>query len=315
MKRFIVLASLTIAAAVSIGIARMQQQQDATVIRLEKVKDSLYVVTGGRGPGENGGISGNTTVFIADSGVVLVDTKYPGYGKAILDQVKAVTNKPVTMIINTHTHGDHTGSNSQFPRTVDFVAHENTKTNMTRMDDFKGENAAFLPKKTFKDKMSLLSGKDRIDLYYFGAGHTNGDAVIVFPALRAAVMGDLFARKWAPGIDAGNGGSAVAFPQTLAKAVAALKDIDTFITGHSTTTLGSGRNMSFARSKPVMKSADLQEYADFTREFVAAVQAAMKAGKSVDDAVSGLKLPEKYKDYNMANAKADVQRIYEESKR
>ena len=314
MKRFIVLAVLIIEGAILIAIARTQQQ-DATAIRMEKVKDSLYVVTGGRASGENGGISGNTTVFIADSGVVLVDTKYPGYGKAILDQVKSVTNKPVTMIINTHTHGDHTGSNNQFARTVDFVAQENTKANMSRMEDFKGENAAFLPKKTFTDKMSLLSGKDRIDLYYFGAGHTNGDAVIVFPALRAAVMGDLFARKWAPGIDAGNGGSVLAFPQTLAKAVAALKGNDTFITGHSSTTLGSGSNMSFVRSNPVMKFADLQEYADFTRDFVSAAQTAMKAGKSVDETVSGLNLPEKYKDYNLANLKADVQRVYEESKR
>jgi cyclase len=314
MKRFIVLAVLIIEGAILIAIARTQQQ-DATAIRMEKVKDSLYVVTGGRASGENGGISGNTTVFIADSGVVLVDTKYPGYGKAILDQVKSVTNKPVTMIINTHTHGDHTGSNNQFARSVDFVAQENTEANMARMEDFKGENAAFLPKKTFTDKMSLLSGKDRVDLYYFGAGHTNGDAVIVFPALRAAVMGDLFARKWAPGIDTGNGGSALAFPQTLAKAVAALKGNDAFITGHSSTTLGSGSNMSFVRSNPVMKFADLQEYADFTRDFVSAAQTAMKAGKSVDEAVSGLKLPEKYKDYNLANLKADVQRVYEESKR
>jgi len=300
--------------AVSIAIARAQQ--DPSAIRLEKVKDALYIITGGRGPGaQAGSVSGNTTVFITDTGVVLVDTKYPGYGRPILDQVKAVTNKPVTMIINTHTHADHTSSNGEFPRTVDFVAHENTKTNMARMDLFKGENAAFLPRKTFKEKMSLLAGKDRIDLYYFGAGHTNGDAVIVFPALRTAVMGDLFARKWAPLVDAGNGGSAVAFPQTLAKAVAGLKDVDTVITGHATTTIGSGRDVTFVRSNPVMNMADLREYADFTRDFVAAAEAAMKAGKGVDEAVSGLKLPDRYKAYNTANLKADVQRVYAELKR
>ena len=143
---------------------------------------------------------------------------------------------------------------------------------MLKMDLFKGDNAAFVPKKTFNDKMSLLAAKDRIDLYYFGAGHTNGDAIIVFPALRTAVMGDLFARKWAPLIDANNGGSATAFPQTLAKAVATLKDIDTVITGHATTTNGSGRDVTFVRSNPVMTWADLREYADFTRDFVADVQ-------------------------------------------
>ena len=312
MKRLIIMNVLTVTGVLSIAAARAQE--DVTVIRLEKVKNALYVITGGRGSGEQS-ISGNTTVFITDTGVVLVDTKYPGYGKAILDQVKSVTNKPVTIIINTHTHADHTSGNSEFPKSVDIVAHENTRANMSRMDQFKGGNDAFVPKKTFKDKMSLLTGKDRIDLYYFGAGHTNGDAVIVFPAMRTVVMGDLFARKWAPLVDANNGGSAVAFPRTLARAVTELKDVDTVITGHSTTTMGSGRNATFVRSNPVMRWADLQEYADFTRDFVAAAEAAMKAGKNVDEAVSALKLPEKYKDYNMTNLKADVQRVYDELKR
>jgi cyclase len=310
VKRLIVLAVLMATGALSIVIA--QAQQDPAAIRLEKVKDTLYIITGGQ---QAGSVSGNTTVFVTGTGVVLVDTKYPGYGKAILDQVRSVTSKPVTMIINTHTHADHTSGNSEFPRTVDIVAHENTRTNMARMDQFKGENAAFIPKKTFRDKMSLMAGKDRIDLYYFGAGHTNGDAVIVFPALRTVVMGDLFARKWAPLVDAGNGGSAVAFPQTLAKAVATLKDVDTVITGHATTTLGSGRDVRFVRSNPVMTWADLREYAEFTRDFVMAAEAAKKAGKGADEAASSLKLPDKYKDYNMANAKADVQRIYDELKR
>jgi len=314
MKRLITLTVLVTAGALSVAVARAQQTPAA--VQIEKVTDGLYIVTGGRGSGaQAGGIAGNTTVFITTRGVVLVDTKYSGFGMAILDQVKSVTNKPVTMVINTHTHGDHTGGNSELPRTVEFVSHENTRANMARMDGFKGENGAFLPKKTYKDRMSLLSGKDRIDLYYFGAGHTNGDAVIVLPALRTAVMGDLFARKWAPLVDSGNGGSAVAFPQTLAKVVAGIKGVETVITGHSTTTLGSGPDVRFVRSNPVQRWADLREYAEFTRDFVAAADAALKAGKSVDEAVSGLKLPEKYRDYNMANAKADVQNVYDESKR
>jgi glyoxylase-like metal-dependent hydrolase (beta-lactamase superfamily II) len=182
------------------------------------------------------------------------------------------------------------------------------------MPDFKGDKAAFLPRKTFKDTMSLLAGKDRIDLRYFGAGHTNGDTLIVFPGLRTIVVGDLFARKWAPLVDSDNGGSAIAFPQTLAKAIGAIKDVDTVITGHSTTTLGSGAGVSFVPSNPVMNWADLQEYGDFMHDFVAAAEAAKKAGKNVDDAVKGLNLPARYKDYNMARAREDVQKVYDESK-
>jgi cyclase len=313
MKRLAVMTGLVLTGGLSMAIVLAQAAPEA--IQIEKVKDNLYIVTGGRGTSAQGtGIAGNTTVFVADSGVVLIDTKYGGYGKAILDQIKSVTSKPITTIINTHTHADHTGGNSEFPRTVEFVAHENTKLNMTRMDEFKGANAAFLPAKTFKDTMTLLGGKDRIDLHYFGPGHTNGDTVIVFPALRTAVMGDLFARKWAPLVDSENGGSATAFPQTLSQAINGIKDVDTVITGHSSTTLGSGASLSFVRSNPVMKWTDLQEYADFMRDFVAAAQAAKKAGKSATDAAKALTLPAKYKDYNMARAEEDVRKVYEESK-
>ena len=84
-------------------------------------------------------------MFITDGGVTIVDTKLAGWGQPILDEVKSVTNKPVTRIINTHTHGDHTGNNDFFGASVEIVAHENTKANMEKMDAFKGDKAKFLP--------------------------------------------------------------------------------------------------------------------------------------------------------------------------
>ena len=273
---------------------------------IQKVADRLYMIPGA---------GGNTAVFITANGVVIVDTKLANNGQAILDQVKTVSDKPITTIINTHTHGDHTGSNQFFPASVEIVTQENTKTNMEKMDVFKDPaNKNGLPDKTFKDQMTLFKGPDEIDLFYFGPAHTGGDAFVVFRALRAMHAGDVFATKGQPLIDIPNGGSGIAYPETIRKATAAIKNVDTVITGHSTTTLGSGANVSFARSNPVMKWADLQEYADFLRDFVAAAGAAQKAGKSVDEAVTGLKLPEKYRDYNMANAKADIQRYYEETR-
>jgi cyclase len=310
-KRIVVLAGLVLAGGALMATA--QAQRDSGALHIEKVKDNLYVITGGRGTGGSAStVSGNTTVFVAENGVALVDTKLPGFGAGILEQVRSVTNKPVTTIINTHSHADHTGGNPELPRDADRIVHANTRANMAKMSLFEGANAALLPAKTFTDRLSLQAGRERIDLYYFGRGHTNGDAVIVFPALRVAVMGDLFARKWAPLVDAGNGGSAAEYPETLAKALSGLKDVDTVITGHATTPIGRGG--TFTAFNPAVGRNDLQEYADFVREFVAAGRAAKAAGKTVDEAVAGLKLPDRFRAYDMTHARADLQRLYEEIK-
>jgi cyclase len=287
MKRFVVLA--IILAAGGAGIAWVQQPAQPQELEVDKVKDNLFVL-------RNGG--GNTAVFITEKGVVLVDTKNPGWGPRILEKIKSLTDKPVTMIINTHTHGDHNGSNEAFPPTVEFVAHENTKANMGRMPAFAGEKEAFIPKRTYKDRLSLLGGNDRVDLYYFGRGHTDGDTFIVFPFHRTMHTGDLFAAKATPLIDMNNGGSGVEYPQTLGKAVAGIKDVETVIPGHS----------------PVTDWKTFQEFAEFNKDFLAAVEAAKKAGKTADEAAAGLQLGERWKDYGMTRAKDNVTKIYSELK-
>jgi glyoxylase-like metal-dependent hydrolase (beta-lactamase superfamily II) len=296
MRRLFVQGALIVAGTVSIAVAAAQQPSKPQTIDVEKIKDNYYVLTSST-PGDAATFSGgNVGVFITGPGVVLVDTKLAAFGQTFLDRIKSISSKPVTTIINTHTHADHTGNNDRFPATVDFVAHENTKANMMKMDAFKGDKAKFLPKRTYKDKMSLGSGGERIDLYYFGPGHTNGDTFVVFPALRVLQTGDLFAWKDAPRIDRANGGSGVQYPQTLAKAVAAIKDVDVVVPGHS----------------PMMKLSDLQEYQRYTADLLAATQSARKAGKSVDDAAASINLTAKYRGYKSERVKQAVQDIYDE---
>jgi len=296
MKRLFVQGVLIVVGMVSIVVAAAQQPAKPQTIDVQKIKDNYYVLLSST-PGDAATFSGgNVGVFITGSGVVLVDTKLAAFGGAFLDRVKSITDKPVTTIINTHTHADHTGNDDKFGTNVEIVAHENTKTNMAKMDVFKGDKAVFLPKRTFKDKLSVGSGKDRIDLYYFGAGHTNGDAFVVFPSLRVLQTGDLFAWKDAPRIDRMNGGSGVQYPQTLAKAVAGLKDIDIVVPGHS----------------PLMKFGDLQEYQRYTADLLAAAQAARKAGKSAEDAAASINLTDKYRGYKTERQKQAVQDIYDE---
>jgi glyoxylase-like metal-dependent hydrolase (beta-lactamase superfamily II) len=245
----------------------------------EKVANNLYMI-----PGQGG----NTAAFITANGVVLVDTKLANNGQAILDQVKTVTSKPVTHIINTHTHGDHTGSNDFFPASVEIVTQENTAENMKKMPAFQEEAKKHgLPDRTFKDKMTLLRGADAIDLYYYGQAHTNGDAFVVFRGLRVMHAGDAFANKGQPLIDTANGGSGVAYPQTLTKAAGGIKNVDTVITGHST----------------VMKWQDFVDYGEFNRLFVEHARASLAAGKTAEQAMADFKLPEKFKDYNIAGGR------------
>jgi cyclase len=299
MKRFVLLGVLAGAGSLSLMAAQPPAQPPgARAIDIVKLKDNLYVLTSSSPTPREAFSGGNVAVFVTDGGVTLVDDKLAGWGQAVLDKVKSVTSKPVTRIINTHTHGDHTGNNGFFGASVEIVAHENTKTNMEKMDAFKGENAKFLPAKTFKDKMTLGSGADRIDLYYFGAGHTSGDTFVVFPALRVLHTGDMFAWKDGPLCDRANGGSCVAFPRTLQKVIADVKNVDTVIAGHS----------------PMQTPKDLEQYQKFTADLLSYSIDAMKAGKSVDDATAGFKV-DKYPGYKNERVKGAIQAVYDELKK
>src|SRR5437773_10810254 len=147
MKRLIILVTVLAVGALSIAAAGYQQPSQGlpaaalAATQIEKVKDNLYMITGSDPTDRNAFSGGNTGVFITSTGVVVVDTKLAGWGQVLLDKIKTVTDKPVTTIINSHTHGDHTGSNSGFPATVEIVAHENTKANMEQRDAVKDENA------------------------------------------------------------------------------------------------------------------------------------------------------------------------------
>lgn len=307
MKRGIVLAALVAIGGLSMAVAAFQvppqpslSQAALAATQIQKVRDNLYMITGSDPTDRNEFSGGNTGVFVTNDGVVVVDTKLAGWGQVLLDKIKTVTNKPVTTIINTHTHGDHTGSNNMFPATVEIIAHENTKANMEKMDAFKGANAKFLPKRTFKDKLTLGTGKDRLDLYYFGRGHTNGDTWIVYPAVRVMQTGDIFAWKDAPLVDAANGGSGVEYAATINKALATtVKDVDTLIVGHS----------------PLRSVDELREYEQFMIDFVSACRAAKAAGKSVDEAAASIEVsPAKYPGYKKERYKGAIQAIYDELK-
>jgi len=294
--------------ALSIAVGAYQQpaggggQPAPKVVEVEKLKDNLYILRGG---------GGNTAVFVGANGVTVVDTKTAGWGQVILAKIQELTPKPVTTIINTHSHFDHVSGNVEFPPNVEVVAQENLRKTVEAWpavyglannppNVFKENNGKNLPTKMYKDKLTLGNGADRIDLFYFGRGHTGNDSWVVFPALRVVHAGDMFAGKTPPIMDLNAGGSGVEYPETLTKAYNSIANVDTIITGHATTP---------------MPWNDLKIYAEFNRDFLNAAREAKKAGKSADDFAASWKNPEKYVGYpapQPARVKSNAQAIYEE---
>ena len=302
--RCVVLGALMTTGALSITVAYQQPAEKPKVVQVDRIADNLYVLKGD---------GGNTAVFITASGVIVVDTKKMGWGQPIIDKIKTLTDKPVTTLINTHTHYDHVNGNAEFPPTVDIIAHENTKTYMQQGNPVfgvapdsqekivKGDGNRALPKRTFKNTWTIGSGKDQVDLRYFGPAHTGGDAFVIFPAARVMHVGDTMPTKALPIMDKNNGGTGVGYSSTIAKA-AGVTNVDTVINGHHPTTT---------------TIAELREYAEFIADFVKFVADAKRAGKTVDDVVNTWKTPAKYAGYaesNAARAKADAQVIWDEAK-
>lgn len=217
MKRYAILATIMAGGIAAAALAQGLPGIGAT----EKVSDNVYKIFGA---------GGNTTFFIRSDGVVLVDTKLANNGEAILAKVREVTDKPVTMIINTHSHPDHIGSNTEIDNArggVQVVVQANTAKRMAAMPT----NSKVT--QSFDDRLTLGSGADRIDLYWFGPAHTDGDAFIVIPQERVLMMGDAMAWDMGPLIDPGSGGSMVSTPATIGAVVQTLRgSIDRVVEGH-----------------------------------------------------------------------------------
>lgn len=216
-RRLILLAVIVLTGATTVFLLS-QRPEDMSI---QKVRDNLFVISGG---------GGNTAVFIRPDGVVLIDSKIAGGGQRLLDLVRSVTDKPITHIVNTHHHFDHVGNNGSFPAVVEVVAHENAAARMPPMKEFADPAKKHgLADRTFTDRMTLFSGPEAIDLYYFGPAHTDGDAFVVFRTLRVMHAGDTFP---GPNPIARDGGSAREYPATMSKVVSAIKEVDTVIPGH-----------------------------------------------------------------------------------
>jgi glyoxylase-like metal-dependent hydrolase (beta-lactamase superfamily II) len=239
-------------ALAGLWLAWSQTQPAPAQLELQKVTDSLYVIIGS---------GGNVAFMPTSDGVVVVDDKFAQDAPQILAKVKSVTDKPIRYVLNTHQHGDHTGGNeAMLAANAEIIIHKNARANMVEAKQ------PGLPRITFSQDSQVFLGGKEVQAHHLGRGHTNGDAVILFPSERVLHMGDLFVNG-APYCDTANGGSIKEWDQTVRKALQ--YDFDKVIPGHGS----------------VSTRADLQKWV----ETVAAVRDRVKKGCAGGPAAEAVK--------------------------
>src|SRR5579864_2142063 len=225
-----------------------KQQAKQANNKLNKITDDLYEIEGD---------GGNVAFYITNEGVIVVDDKFEYDFNDIMAKIRSVTTQPVRYVLNTHHHGDQTGSNAQFPPATEIISTANARKNM-----IEGKQPG-APRVVFTDETDVYLGGKQVQMKYFGRGHTNGDAMVYFPALRTLHTGDLVAGT-SPLIDYSGGGSLKEWAATLDGAMKL--DFDTMIPGHG----------------PVGRKADMLTYRNNVEKLRTEVTGMLRQNKSRD---------------------------------
>jgi len=277
-----VLAALVLAlgAAPAVWTATTQAPKPPGPLAIQRVKGDLYVISGE---------GGNVAAYVTGEGVVLVDDMFDRNHDDILAKVRSVTDQPIRYVLNTHQHDDHAGGDFKMLPIAEVIAHKNVRANLVaRRQPFYEDTPGTpigLPRVTFSDETSVYLGGKEVRAKYFGRGHTNGDAVILFPEVGVIHTGDLFLGRRAPApgspaasrppgvnifVDYAQGGSFIDWSKTL-EGVLTL-DFDTIIPGHG----------------PISRKADLIAFTRDLEAMRSRVAGLVKAGRTKDEIVSVL---------------------------
>lgn len=227
--------------------------------------------------------SGGTIAFLlGKSGIVVVDSQFVDPAKHLIEELKNRSTQTCKLLINTHHHGDHTGGNIAFKGIVEHVlAHENALKNYkTVAASQKSEEKQLFPDQTFATTWCQDFDKEKICLDYFGAGHTNGDALVHFQHANVVHMGDLLFNRRHPFVDASAGASMISWVTVLDKAIKKYDKKTTFVFGHS----GTGYDVTG-------KVDDLKAFRDYVGNVLKFTETEMKAGKTKEEILKATEIP------------------------
>lgn len=257
-----------------------------------KIDDRFYVVLGG---------GGNTAVLIGDDGVLVVDPKFWSPSRRLAQLIRTLTDKPVTVIVNTHYHSDHTHGNANYTAGADVIAHRRTRANALARDGrfWEVEPAwSTLPNDLVDDDKELQFGDESIRIIHPGRGHTDGDVVVYFTKRRLLHTGDFFLHQLYPFIDRRAGGTAREWVASLDK-VLALTPVERYIPGHG----------------PLSTRADVERFQAYLRSLVSQVEAGVGRGESLAEVQAAVDL-RAYGDFQgilfFTSPARNIQWVYEE---
>ena len=252
--------------ATTIACTASAQMEDVT-IETVLVADGIYMLHG-RG--------GNIGVSIGDDATYLIDDQFAPLTEKIIDAVGNLSTRPISFVLNTHWHGDHTGGNENFGEAGAVIfAHDNVRARMSREYVRNGETRpaspdAALPVVTFDSTMTFhLNGQDIKGIYVANA-HTDGDTIVHFRSHNVIHMGDTFFKGRFPFIDVNSGGSIDGLIAAMNLTLEISDDETKIIPGHGR--LGG--------------KADVVAYRDMLVELRARVAAGIASGKTLEEQVA-----------------------------
>lgn len=220
------------------------------------------------------GAGGNIGVSHGEDGTVLIDDQFAPLTPKIQSAVAALGASPVKFLINTHWHGDHSGGNENFGKAgAVIMAHDNVRVRMatdqkTPFGEVKASPKVALPVITYAEGLKLHLNGEEVRVISVPPAHTDGDSVVHWTKSNVIHMGDLFFYKMSyPFVDRSSGGDVRGVIAAADKVLAMANDQTKIIPGHGA----------------VASKADLQAYRDMLVAIVGKIEAAVKAGKSLEE--------------------------------
>ncbi|WP_339719382.1 MBL fold metallo-hydrolase [uncultured Paraglaciecola sp.] len=177
------------------------------------------------------GAGGNIGVSAGAEGILIIDDQFAPLAEKIATAIGEIAKTPMKYVVNTHYHGDHTGSNAYFKeiKGSTIFAHDNVRKRLASKEDHThGE----LPVVTYQQGVTFHFNGDTIKVMHMPAGHTDSDSVIWFEEANVLHPGDLFFEGRFPYIDLDGGGTVAGYINNASKLIGMLKEDTKIIPGH-----------------------------------------------------------------------------------